>query len=98
MKIGIIGLGCVGSALKKNFLEQAIEIVVYDKFKNGGVGSFEDTLGCKMIFLCLPTPYNSTLKEYNKSSINEVQKILYQSVEGYSPSKTENIIDFKANS
>ena len=34
----------------------------------------------------------------SKSSINEVQKILYQSVEGYSPSKTENIIDFKANS
>ena len=34
----------------------------------------------------------------SKSSINEVQKILYQSVEGYSPSKTENIIDFKVNS
>ena len=32
------------------------------------------------------------------SSISEVQKILFQSVEGYSPSKTENIIDFKANS
>ena len=34
----------------------------------------------------------------SKSSINEVQKILYQSVEGYNPRKTKNIIDFKANS
>ena len=34
----------------------------------------------------------------SKSSINEVQKILYQSVEGYKPRKTKNIIDFKANS
>ena len=34
----------------------------------------------------------------SKSSINEVQKILFQSVEGYSPSKIENIIDIKANS
>ena len=32
------------------------------------------------------------------SSISEVQKILFQSVEGYSPSKTENIIDFKVKS
>ena len=32
------------------------------------------------------------------SSISEVQKILFQSVEGYSHSKTENIIDFKVKS
>lgn len=55
MKIGIIGIGCVGSAILKDFTEKSIHVVVYDKYKNGGIGSLEDTLLCDILFLCLPT-------------------------------------------
>ena len=35
MKIGIIGIGCVGTALQKDFIDKNINISIYDKYKNG---------------------------------------------------------------
>ena len=72
MKIGIIGIGCVGSAILQDFTEKKIDVVPFDKYKNGGIGNIEDTFNCDIIFLCLPTPYSTSNKEYDKSSIIEV--------------------------
>ena len=69
MKIGIIGIGCVGSALERDFTEKNIDVISYDKYKNNGIGTLEDTLECDIIFLCLPTLYEPEIKEYNKSQI-----------------------------
>lgn len=70
--IGIIGLGFVGSAIEKSFLIKKIDTICYDKYKNGGIGTFEECLTTRVIFLCLPTLYNEETKEYNKDALHEV--------------------------
>ena len=58
MKIGVIGLGFVGSAVYDIFKLKKIDVVGYDKYKNGGIGKFSDCLSADIIFLCLPTKFN----------------------------------------
>jgi len=68
----IIGCGFVGSAMAKSFRLRNVEpLGMYDKFKNGGIGSLEECIACPIIFLSLPTLYNHTEREYNKSAIIE---------------------------
>ena len=55
VKVGAIGLGFVGGALKKSFESRGEFIAKYDKFQK--VGKIEDVLSSNIIFLCLPTPY-----------------------------------------
>ena len=50
MKIGIIGLGHVGTAMHELFKDA----VIYDKFKN--LGSQEEINNCDAAFVCVPTP------------------------------------------
>lgn len=54
-KIGIVGLGFVGSAIKA-----AIEVncrpVLVDKDPSKSTHSFQDLLECEGIFVCVPTP------------------------------------------
>lgn len=69
--VGIIGLGFVGSAVHKSFEQNDVDLRTYDKYKNGGIGTFEDILGTNMVFLCLPTLYDDQLEEYDKSAIYE---------------------------
>lgn len=70
MKISIIGLGFVGSAMLESFTKcQIANISVYDKYKN--IGSIDECLNSEIIFLALPTPYNEKLSEYDKSAIFE---------------------------
>ena len=77
--IGIIGLGFVGGAMEKSFNNKIIEndlsgeyqIYCYDKYKSGGIGTFENILMCDMLFLALPTLYNNELKSYDYSAIYE---------------------------
>lgn len=54
MKIGIIGMGFVGSATKYG-LERGHEIIGYDKYKKG-FSSVEEVAGSEVIFICVPTP------------------------------------------
>lgn len=54
MKIGIVGLGHVGSAMKELFPEA----IVYDKYKNTK-GTKEEINSCQAVFVCVPTPQNS---------------------------------------
>ena len=78
--IGIIGLGFVGGSMYKSFslkgLKKNKELFGYDKFKNGGVGKFEDSLKCDILFLALPTKYNYKLGQYDKEPIYETCKKL----------------------
>lgn len=68
----ILGLGFVGSAVTKSFKLNNVEpLYGYDKFKDGGIGSFEECLQAPIIFLCLPTPYDDAMKSYDKSAIEE---------------------------
>lgn len=75
IKIGIIGLGFVGDAMRYSFLKKGYQIghklFCYDKYKDGGVGSFESTLNCDIIFLALPTKFSVERRLYDKSAINE---------------------------
>ncbi len=73
MIIGIIGLGFVGSAMRKSFEEKGVEdIRAYDKFKDGGIGSFKECLDTEILFLALPTPFDEYKAEYCKDAIHEV--------------------------
>ena len=72
MNVSIIGLGCVGSAMRMSFEEKFklsdTKILVYDKYKE--IGNINDTLNSDFIFLCLPTLFKDGLG-YDKSAIYE---------------------------
>ena len=72
MLIGIVGLGFVGSALQKSFNIKNVKTVVYDKYKEGGIGDINNLVNCNIIFLCLPTEFDKNKNEYNKDSIYEM--------------------------
>lgn len=73
INIGIVGFGFVGSAINDSFIQKKVgETYIYDKFKNGGIGKLENLICTDVIFLCLPTPYDNTKNEYDKSSLIEV--------------------------
>jgi UDPglucose 6-dehydrogenase len=55
-KIGIIGVGMVGGAMKRCFEAKGLKPFIYDKFKN--FGSLEEINQADIIFVCVPTPYN----------------------------------------
>jgi len=69
MIVGIIGLGFVGNAIYQSLLKKNIEITVYDKYKN--IGSLHPCLNSSILFLALPTVYDSSLGSYNKQPIYE---------------------------
>ena len=73
--IGVVGVGCVGSAVYEYFNgRKDINTVGYDKFKEefNSKTNFENLLGQDVLFLCLPTLYNDKLKQYNKEAIHNV--------------------------
>ena len=80
MKLGIVGQGFVGLALKAGF-EKHYEIETYDKYEvDKSTCDLADLVAkCKVIFVCVPTPMNedgschtdivdSVVKEINKWS------------------------------
>ena len=75
-KIGIIGLGFVGKSINKSFNLKNIETEVYDKYKN--IGTFNNILYTKFLFLCLPTPFEEISCKYN---IEEIIKTLEKLVD-----------------
>lgn len=80
MKIGIIGLGYVGSAIYDFYsnIKGIDDIGVYDKYKNGGIGSFKQCLNSDFLYLCLPTPYCSKTKRYLVDQIEITVENLYK--------------------
>ncbi len=57
MKIGIIGLGFVGGAMRKFFLNKKVNALVFDKYKN--IGSVTEVNEADVVFICVPTPYRT---------------------------------------
>lgn len=74
MRVAIIGLGFVGGAIQQSLNEKNISVYGYDKYKN--IGTFENCLSANICFLCLPTLYDESKKEYDKSSIYEICGLL----------------------
>jgi UDPglucose 6-dehydrogenase len=75
--IGIIGLGFVGDAILQSLKYKKIQnIKIYDKFKNNGIGKIDDLLETEFLFLCLPTPFCDSKKDYILDSIHENLSIL----------------------
>ena len=71
LKLGIIGLGFVGDAMYKSFLNKGIDVNGYDKYKNGGIGKLSHTFPTDILFIALPTPHDSITHKYDLSSIYE---------------------------
>ena len=74
MKVALVGKGVVGNALYESFTKREIDVVIYDKYKD--IGNIEDILDVEFIFMCLPTLYNETIGEYDKTSVDEICKYL----------------------
>ena len=70
-KIGIIGLGFVGSAIFKSFTLKKMSVLGYDKYQSK-YNKFEVILDTDIVFLALPTSYLKKEKEFDKSALNEV--------------------------
>ena len=69
-KIGIVGVGMVGGALKDYFEKRGdVEIFLYDKGKN--LGSMEEVNKADVVFICVPTPYKEDLGGFNLSYVEE---------------------------
>jgi UDPglucose 6-dehydrogenase len=78
IKIGVIGTGFVGNAIVQSLtINNISNIILYDKYINGGIGNIKDTLKSNIIFICLPTPYLEKTKKYDISAIEETLEYLY---------------------
>ena len=72
ISVGVIGLGFVGGAMLKSFLLKDSDVDGYDKYKDGGIGSFESMLTKDILFLALPTLFDEKRNAYNQDAIYEV--------------------------
>jgi UDPglucose 6-dehydrogenase len=57
-KVGIIGVGMVGGALRRYFEEKKdkeVNLYLYDKYKK--LGSIKEVNEADIVFVCVPTPY-----------------------------------------
>lgn len=73
MKIGIIGLGFVGSAIY-NSVKDKSKVYVYDKFKDdlNTDEAFNEVTRTDILFLCLPTPKD----EINGVNVEPLKEVL----------------------
>lgn len=72
-EISVIGLGFVGGAMYRSFKEKGANVFGYDKYKKDiDCGPLDKCLKTKIIFLCLPTLFDSSRNSYNKDAIKEV--------------------------
>src|SRR5271166_3796405 len=73
MKIGISGIGFVGNAIMESFLEKGyilnINLFIYDKYKL--TNSFNELLNTDIVFLALPTQYDTKNQTYNLDPLTE---------------------------
>lgn len=70
-KIGIIGVGVVGGALRKYFVKKNTKLFLYDKGKN--IGSIDEVNKADIIFICVPTPFLDK-KGFDLSYVEEACK------------------------
>lgn len=69
-KIGIIGTGMVGGALRRYFENiKGIKPFVYDKYQN--LGSPQEVNQAEVVFICVPTPFDKEKKYFNLSFLED---------------------------
>jgi UDPglucose 6-dehydrogenase len=73
-KIGIIGVGMVGGALRNYFESIGVKPFLYDKFQK--LGSVEEVNRAEVVFVVVPTPYDQKTKKFDDSYIKAAFKIL----------------------
>lgn len=75
-KVGIIGVGMVGGAMRRYFEEKkGIKPFLYDKGKN--LGSPEEVNQADIVFVCVPTPYHrDSEKGFDLSYVEEAMNLL----------------------
>lgn len=73
MKIGIIGLGFVGSA-QYNIIKNKKKVYIYDKYKNdyNKEENLENVVKSDIIFICVNTPFNEETQKQDSSQVLEV--------------------------
>jgi len=71
MKIGIIGLGIIGSACKFGFEKLGYKVLGHDIILNTKIS---DLLGCEIIYVCVPTPSN----EDGSCNTDIVEKVIHE--------------------
>lgn len=73
--VGISGIGFVGQAMMTSYQERGYKLgknlFIYDKYKNGGMGSFEGLLQTDILFLTLPTVFDYGTASYDITPIVE---------------------------
>jgi UDPglucose 6-dehydrogenase len=102
MKIGILGLGVVGSAAETGFRELGHITSYYDpRYENS---AFEDVLDTEVCFLCVPTPPDNNGKcdtSIVESSLASLSKAGYTGVAAIKstvePGTTHRLIDAYPN-
>jgi len=70
MKIGIIGLGIIGSACKYGFEKLGHDVIVHDIKNNTNI---TNQLECEISYICVPTPQ----KEDGSCDTSIVEKVVY---------------------
>ena len=55
-KIGVVGLGNVGNAVRIGFESKGYEVLSYDNSKNCNSSLPELAARCDFVFICVPTP------------------------------------------
>jgi UDPglucose 6-dehydrogenase len=73
-KVGIIGLGYVGDAIRKN-CEGVFQIVCIDVDPNKNTGTYQDLNDCEAVFVCVPSPSKPN-GECDTSILNSVLYLL----------------------
>jgi UDPglucose 6-dehydrogenase len=97
MKIGIVGLGIIGSACKFGFEKLGHKVLVHDIIMET---KLEDLINCEIIYICVPTPSNED-GSCNTSIVEQVvldmNKLSYSGVVAIKstvkPTTTQNLIE-----
>jgi len=67
LQIGIVGAGFVGGAVRDAF-KQYYKVRIFDVNPERSTDSFDDTVNCDFVFICVPTPMISA--EGGKANLN----------------------------
>ena len=70
LRVSVVGLGVLGSAMYKVFKDKNINLNFYDKYKHiHPISAIDDY---DIIFICISTPYDDDKKDYNLTEIENI--------------------------
>jgi len=75
MKIGIVGLGFVGNAIRRAYEDLFTNVIVVDVDPTKSTGTYTDLQCCDAVFVCVPSPAKDT-GECDTSILNSVLYLL----------------------